>query len=1058
MKFSKLLPNLYKGLLSIALAILSTVAFAQGGAIDRVTVSGTIVDVNGVPVIGAAVIDPTDTSNGCISDAGGNFSMKAAPGVELVVSCIGYADYKFTVSADKQNYDIVLQEDALMLEETVVVGYGVQKKVTMTGAVSAVRNEDIISTKNENVQNMLTGKVAGLRIVQKSAEPGQFNNDIDIRGFGSPLVVIDGIPRDNMARIDPEDIESISVLKDASAAVYGVRAANGVILITTKRGKKGETTINYSGNMTWQVPSNFPELVNAADWMLLNNEQALHNIDNQGTTIYSQEEINAYRNGSMQSTDWIDAVFKKSAPQTQHNINVSGGTDRISYFASVGYQYQDSFLKTSAIDYEKFNLRSNISAKIAKNLHFDLNLAGMMDERHSSPYGSGDIVRYMWLMKPVDNVWYNEAEGKYEQPRELSHINPVAMMDTDLVGRNSYKSKWFQSSATLTYDLPWVKGLSVKGMYSYDFIMNDNKEYSKEFILYRGDGSTETEYDWNGRTEAPNRVARYYYGKNHTLWNVSVNYSNNFGKHNVGAMILFENSHRVGDNFYGERQVNLDMDQIFAGISDAQQINQSTGSGSLYDYANQALVGRVNYDYANKYIAEFSFRYEGSSRFPQESRWGFFPSVSAGYRISEEKFWKNSPLKFINDFKIRASWGVMGDDSALSYQFMTGYIYPATSNVHEAGLPNGAVFDGSFVNSSENRGIPNRSITWYTSKTLNVGVDAEAWDGLLGITAEYFNRNRTGLLATRTNSLPGVVGASLPQENLNSDLTQGFEIELTHENHAGSFYYQIKGNISYTRIKTIHAEQARQGNSYLNWRNNTNNRYNNIWWGYAGNGRIESWDEIWYNPIYTGRGALIGDYEYLDWNGDGMFSDLDAQPLATNGLLPLINYGLTISGQWKGLDFTILFQGAGKRYVAYKEFLYQPLWGGTNALEQFMDRWHPTDPNANPYDPATEWEEGEYAYTGTSPNAGSDFNIQNAAYLRLKNVEIGYSLPDKWLRKVNIKGLRVYVSAYNLLTFTGLKYMDPEFYTNYNGDGSLTNLGYNYPLNKTFTLGLNIKF
>ena len=1054
MKFVNQFLNLMKVFVCAGLMVSAAGLYAQ----DGVTVSGTIVDTGGVPIIGAAVVDPGNTSNGCISDAGGNFSMQAAPGTELVVSCIGYADYKFTVNSQSQSYRIVLQEDALMLEETVVVGYGVQKKVTMTGAVSAVRNEDIISTKNENVQNMLTGKVAGLRIVQKSAEPGQFNNSIDIRGFGAPLVVIDGIPRDNMARVDPEDIESISVLKDASAAVYGVRAANGVILITTKRGQKGETTINYSGNMTWQVPSNFPELVDAADWMLLNNEMSLHNVDNQGLVTYSPEQIEVYRNGTMRSTNWIDEVFKNSAPQTQHNINVSGGNDRINYFASVGYQYQDSFLKTSAINYEKFNLRSNISAKIAKNLHFDLNLAGMMDERQSSPYGSGDIVRYMWLMKPVDSVWFNEAEGMYEQPREASHINPVAIMDTDLVGQNSYKSKWFQSSATLTYELPWVKGLSVKGMYSYDFIMNDNKEYSKEFILYRGDGDNITESHWNGRTEAPNRIARTYYAKNHTLWNVSVNYNNTFGKHSVGAMLLFENQHKVGDNFNGNRQVNLDMDQIFAGISEAQQINQSTDDKALYDYANQALVGRLNYDYANKYIAEFAFRYEGSSRFPAESRWGFFPSVSAGYRISEESFWKNSPLKFINDFKIRASWGIMGDDSALQYQFMTGYIYPSTSNVHEAGLPDGAVFDGSFVNSSENRGIPNRNITWYTSRTFNIGVDAEAWNGLLGVTAEYFNRHRDGLLEKRVNSLPGIVGASLPQENLNSDLTQGFEVELMHENRVGEFAYQIKGNISYTRIKTLYAERAREGNSYLNWRNNTNNRYNNIWWGYAGNGRIESWDEIWYNPIYTGRGALIGDYEYLDWNGDGMFSDLDAQPLATNGLLPLINYGLTVSGQWKGLDFTILFQGAGKRYVAFKEFLYQPLWGGTNALEQFMDRWHTAQPGANPYDPATEWVEGEYAYTGTSPNAVSDFNIQNAAYLRLKTVEVGYSLPRKWLQKVSIKGLRVYVSAYNLLTFTGLKYMDPEFYTDYTGDNSLTNLGYNYPLNKTFTLGLNIKF
>lgn len=1052
MKFSKLLPNLYKGLLSIALAILSTVAFAQGGAIDRVTVSGTIVDVNGVPVIGAAVIDPTDTSNGCISDAGGNFSMKAAPGVELVVSCIGYADYKFTVSADKQNYDIVLQEDALMLEETVVVGYGVQKKVTMTGSVSAVKNSEIITTKNENVQNMLTGKVAGLRVVQNSSEPGSFNTSMDIRGFGSPLVVIDGVPRDNMARVDPEDIESISVLKDASAAVYGVRAANGVVLITTKKGKEGRATISYSGNMTWQIPSNFPELTDAVDWMTLYNEMSMHNVDNQ-TITYPQSQIDEYRNGTKKSIDWRREVIRNSAPQTQHNINVSGGNDKISYFASVGYQYQESFFKSNPITYDKYNVRSNISAKIARNLTFDLNLSGMMDEKQQTPYGAGDIVRAMWLMQPMDQVWYDEEAGQYWQPSNTGLQNPVVMMSREMTGTNTYKSKWFQSSATLTYDLPWVKGLSVKGMYSYDFIMNENKEYRTAYSLYNSAGQ---EYTWLAETDAPNRIGRYYYGKNHSLWQVSVNYNRAFGKHNVGGLLLFENQHKVGDNFYGTRQVKLDMDEVFAGISDKQQFMQSTSSGSLYDYANQALVGRVNYDYANKYIAEFAFRYEGSSRFPEDSRWGFFPSVSAGYRVSEEKFWKESPLKFINDFKVRASWGIMGDDSALSYQFLTGYNYPA-SGTNATKLPPGSVFDGSFVNSSNTKGLANKGITWYTSETLNIGVDAEAWNGLLGVTAEYFRRHRDGLLATRVNSLPGVVGATLPQENLNSDLTQGFEIELSHENRAGDFYYQIKANISYTRTKTLHYEQAKQGNSYLDWRNNNNDRYNNIWWGYEGNGRIENWNEIYYNPVYVGRGTILGDYEYLDWNGDGWINDLDVHPIATNGQVPLIYFGLTFSAQWRGLDFSMLLQGAGQKYVAPREFLYQPLWANTNAITDFLDRWHPADPQANPYDPATEWVKGEHAYTGSLPNANSDFNVQNAAYLRVKNIEIGYTLPQKWLRAINIQGLRIYVSAYNLLTITGLKYMDPEFYTSPSG-GGIGDLGYNYPINKSVSLGLNIKF
>lgn len=1054
MKLTERFQILLKPAVFLCLLLVTASMFAQNAT---QTVTGTIVDENGEPVIGAAVIDATNPSNGSITDENGTFSIRVASGTDLNVSCMGFMDTKISVQEGRSSYNLVLTPDAEMLEETVVVGYGVQKKITTTGAISAIKSQDIVTTKNESVVNMLTGKVSGLRVRQNTSEPGSFNTSMDIRGFGTPLVVIDGVPRDNMARLNPEDIESISVLKDASAAIYGVRAANGVILITTKKGNKGAATINYSGTMTWQVPSNFPHLVGAVDWMTLKNELSMHNVDNQGNITYSQEQIDEYASGAKTSTDWIDEVFSKAAPQTQHNLNISGGTDKVSYFASFGYQYQDSFLKSDAIDYNKFNLRSNLSAKLMDGLTVDLNLAGMKDEKTTTPYGTSDIVRMMWLMKPTDEVWYSKENNQYAQPQNTSHINPVAMMDRDLTGKNSYKSKWFQSSATATYELPWVKGLSIKAMYSYDYIMNDNKQYSTAYHLYRSDGDNVMEYTWLTRTEANNRIARYYYTKTNKLWNASINYQNSFGKHNVQAMILYEDSHKTGDNFYGERQLNLDIDEIFAGISDTQQINQSTSSGALYDFANRSYVGRLNYDYASKYLAEFSFRYEGSSKFPKDSRWGFFPSASIGYRISEENFWKQSPLSFIENFKIRASYGVLGDDSALAYQFVSGYYYPAVTGVSSSGLTNGYVFDGKFVNSSENRGLVNNDITWYKSKTLNIGIDASAWNGLLSTTLEYFNRYRTDLLATRVNSLPGIVGASLPQENLNSDRTQGFEIELGHQNHIDDFYYSVKANLSYTRTKTCHYEQARQGNSYLNWRSNNNNRYNNIWWGYSGNGRIESWDEIWYNPVLIGRGTLPGDYEYEDWNGDGMISDLDVHPLATNGLVPLINYGITLNASWKGFDLSMLFQGAGKRYVAFREFLYQPLWSDTNALEGFMDRWHPKNSTDNPYDPATVWTKGDNAYTGTNPNASSDFNIQNAAYLRLKNIELGYTLPEKITRKVNIQSLRIYVNAYNLLTFTKLKYLDPEFYMTPSG-GSLSALGYNYPLNKTYSIGLNIKF
>ena len=1016
-------------------------------------ISGVVKDTSGETLIGATILEE-GTTNGVVTDLSGSFTIMVKPKAKLSIQFIGYE--KVTIEVGEKSFlEIVMNVETKGLDEVVVVGYGVQQKATLTGAVSSIRNNEIITTKNENLQNMLAGKISGLRVLQNSSEPGQFNSSIDIRGFGAPLVVIDGVPRNNMARLDPEDIESISVIKDASGAVYGSRAANGVIIITTKKGTKtGLASISYSGNMTWQNPSNYPDLVDAADWMTLYNETQKHNVDNSSIVPkYTADEIASYRNGTNPSTNWKDAVMRTSAPATQHTLSATGGNDAITYYSSVGYQQQGSFLQTDAINYGKYTLRSNISAKVTKNIQFDLNASGLLDERQSTPDSSNDIVRSMWLQHPMDKVYYDEESTKYSMMDWNVILNPVAMMDKDLVGENNYKSKWFQSNASLTYNVPFIKGLSLKSMYSYDYTLNDNKEYSKSFSLYLPTGA---EYKANTQTSGNSRISRYFYSKDASLWQLQVAYERQFGNHSVSAMNLLENSHYKGDNFYGTRYLVLPLPQIFAGISLNQEIRQSTSSGSLYDYANRASVGRLSYDFSHKYMAEFSYRYEGSSKFPKNSRWGFFPSVSAGWRISDENFWKQSSLNFIDNLKLRASYGITGDDSALSYQFVSGYQYPASGN--RTGLPAGYIFGDSFVSSSSNTGLANSAITWYKAKTFNIGIDATAWEGLLGATIEYFNRDRTGLLTTRLGSLPGIVGANLPQENLNSDQNRGFEIELSHVNRIRDFRYQIKGNISYTRTKTKYFEMAKLGNSYLNWRNGVNDRYNNIWWGYSGDGRITNWDDIYYNPVYIGRGSILGDYEYLDWNGDGWISDLDVHPLATNGQVPLINFGFNFSAQWKGLDLTMLWQGAGKKYVIAREFLYQPLWSNTNAISDFMDRWHPRDPNADPYNPATEWVGGQYGYTGSSPNASSDFNIQNAAYLRLKTLELGYTLPAKVLKHVNMNNIRIYASAYNLLTFTKLKYMDPEFYTSNTSSSGLTNLGYNYPINKTFTFGLNVKF
>lgn len=1016
---------------------------------QQASIRGTVIDgKTGNPLAGASVI-VLDTARGTVTDGSGGYTISASPQESVIIQLVGYTPRTLLGSELIANPLVALDEDIEIIDELIVVGYGVQKKATLTGSVSAIKGDDIVTTKNENTVNMLTGKVAGLRIVQNSSEPGQFKSSIDIRGFGAPTVVIDGVVRDNIQRLDAEDIESISVLKDASAAIYGLRAGNGVILVTTKKGTKGSSQITYNGSMTWQRPSNFPEMVNAAEWMTLYNEKDMHNTGLTSPTVkYSDEEIASWKaGGTNTSTNWRKEVFRNVAPQMQHTLNASGGNDFITYYASIGYQDQQSFLKTNAINYEKYSLRSNISAKVAKNLRLDVNISGFIDERNQTPQGSWDIVRATWIMRPMDQVWYDKEKGMYMEPDNSTIANPVAAMNSDVAGLNTYKSKWLQSSATLTWNLPWVKGLSVKGFYSYDVILNDNKEFQTSYTLYdpeyADNGQTTT---WLTNNNKPYQVSRYFYIKNHYLWNASINYNNTFaGKHNVSALLLWEDTYKEGDNFRGKRQVMLPVSEVFAGDPDNQTFEQDSGSGALYEYSYNSLVARLAYDYAGKYIIEGTVRYEASSKFYKDMKWAAFPSVLAAYRISEEPFWKNSPLRFINNFKIRGSYGVVGDDGNMTYQWMTGYTYPSGGYLF---------YDGDkqkYVTGSVDRGIPNRNLTWYDITLANVGLDLEAWNGLLGFSLDLFQRKTEGIPATRVGTLPGIAGVTLPAENLNSTRNRGFEIELSHRNRVGDFAYEISGNLSYTKERRLYWEQAPQGNSYLNWRNNTNNRDTGIWWGYDDAGRITSWDEIYYNPVFISNNTILGDYEYVDWNGDGMISALDEHPLVNNSVVPLINYGLYFSGSWRGIDMSMLWQGTSSRYTAYTEMLLTPLtWGSAGTLSQFMDRWHPADPKANPYDPATKWVEGHYGYTGSQPNQNSMFNMQNAAYLRLKSLEIGYTLPAKWMQVIGIQGVRIYANAYNLLTITKLKFLDPEFPS--------SNYGYNYPLNKTFTIGLNIKF
>jgi TonB-linked SusC/RagA family outer membrane protein len=1022
-------------------------------------VQGTVTDEKGETIPGVSVL-VKGTTSGTQTDIQGHYNITVNTGQTLVFSAIGYKSVEEVVSTNT-SINVKLATSTSSLNEVVVVGYTSQKKVALTGAVSSINNAEIVTTKNENILNTLTGKIPGLRIVQNTSEPGAFNNSYDIRGLGTPLIVIDGIPRTDIARVDPNDVESISVLKDASAAVYGVRAANGVILITTKKGKSGTMDLNYTGTYGLQVPSRFSHSSNATEYMTLFNESRLHNVAAnapiKGTPLYTPADFAAYENGTKTSTDWNAATVNKSAGQTQHNLSASGGTDKATYYISLGFTGQDGILKSNDLDYKKYNLRSNLSTKISNNLTFDLNLSGTMDiknQPYQAPYW---IFRSMWYQPPVNPIYANNNEQYFNNVPNPLH--PVAQADANTSGYQIYNNKWFQSAASLTYKVPFVDGLTLKGLYSFDFILNDNKLYQKAYNLYNYNGVTNT---YNGAAQqSPSTIRREMFEYPTNLGQLQLNYNHSFGDHNLSGLLVYEWGTRSGDNFYGQRELSIPVDQLFAGNSLNQLTSMSTSLANAFKFKNDAYVGSFSYDYKSKYFGKFNFRYDGSSKFTPVKQYGFFPEGEIGWRLSEESFFKNTKaLSFVNSFKIRGSYGLTGDDGSQAYQFLSGYTYPASGSA--TGQPPGSVFDGVFVNGVQSRGITNPNLTWFTAKTLDVGVDLEMWNGKLGITFDYFVRNREGLLATQLLTLSDVVGAGLPQQNLNSDRSKGFDFEISHRNMIGQFGYNMKAIFGFTRTMNVAQVAARTGNSYLNWiqKNGSNiatgaNRNNNVYIGYGSNGQFENYAAIEHSGIYVSKNTVVGDYRYEDWNGDGQISVDDSHPIATSGL-PIITYGFNLGAAYRGFDINGLFQGAAMVNATYMEQLREPLWAGGNALTQFLDRYHPVDPNADPYSPDTQWVPGYYAYTGTLPFINTLANTHSAAYVRLKSAELGYTLPRKWLTRSGIKNVRLFFTGYNLLTITTLKYLDPEHPSGLSVVDQ--QFGYAYPIDKIYSFGLNVKF
>jgi TonB-linked SusC/RagA family outer membrane protein len=1054
--FKKKKDFLMKLLCSMALCFsFSAILQAQPNQ-GNIPVKGVVTSSSGEPLIGVSVqIEKSSPTIGTVTDVDGNFSLSAnTPNPVLKFNYLGFKSQTVAVSGSEK-LTVVMEEDVARLDEVIVVGYGVQKKATLTGAVSAINSAELTTSTNSNLTQNLAGKLAGVKIITNSSEPGAQTAHIDVRGMGTPLIVIDGVVSDmtTFTQLSANEIENISILKDASAAVYGMRSANGVLVVTTKSGGSGDgkPKFEYKGVYGLTRMLNMPEVMNAYDWASMMNEISENRYTNPKTT-YTPEQMESFK--GIPAFDMWHEFMNDYAPQTEHTLSVSGSSPNqsVRYFLTGGFLNEDGAYKSGSMNYHRYNFRSNVSANLGYGLTANV-IAGLIKTNKKQPYQKAwNIIKWAWFVPPVHPDTGLPQTGIYannnpEYPAYFgTELNPVVNADSENGGgfRKDEEHRW-DLQGSLQWEAPFLKGLTAKFMYNY---FRDDRAYqswNQKYTLY-----TYINGEYVPKTYAsPSTLYKEHNWGSSYGYQASLNYAGSWNLHSVNVLALFEQNQSNSDKLGAERKYTMDfLPELAAGDNDKTQ-----SISAIYPAMNrrQGLVGRVNYNYAGKYLLEGSFRYDGSSKYYKDRQWGFFPAVSAGYRISEEKFFRNIPaLAFIDNLKLRASYGITGDDGGANYQWASGYTYPGSS-----------YYFGSQKSVAVNdRGAVNPNFTWYDNTIINYGLDFNAWNGLLGFVVEKFSRERTGLPAKRNLTIPGVVGIGLPDENLNGDYTSGWEISLTHQNKIDQVNYGVTGTFMYARTKNLYQERAKSTSSYRNWRENNSDRYNDLWWLREWAGVVTPGMDVSSLPneegAYQNSMMGIGDWYHTDLNGDGWVNGEDIAPLASIGY-PLIQYGLTIDAAWNGFDLNLHFMGAAKKSVLYSEFLKTPynFSGAAGALEIHKDRWH-QDENGN-------WIEGWYPrYSELANNQNDDTRrAQNASYFRLKSAEIGYTLPVKWTKKAGIERLRVYTNGFNLLTFTGLKYMDPE----YPGldvrnaeSGNDATWGFIYPITMNFNFGVNVTF
>jgi TonB-linked SusC/RagA family outer membrane protein len=997
-------------------------------------ITGIITDEQGEPVIGVNVIEK-GTTNGTSTDVDGSFTLFVSEGATLQVSYIGYIIQDIRVG-DKTNINVQLKEDLQALDEVVVVGYGTQRKATVTGSVSSVKGSEVMKIPVTNTSNALVGLLPGLSSTQRTGEPGNDAATIYIRGVNtignnSALIVVDGIPERSLDRIDPTSIESITVLKDASAAIYGSQSANGVILITTKRGIQGKPEVSINFNQGFNQPTRVPKMANAAEYATMLNEIDMYRGNN---PRYNAEQIRLFEDGTdpwnYPNTDWFGEVLKPWSGQNHMNASLAGGSDKWKYYLSLGTKSQDGFYKNSATKYRQHDFRSNIDGEISKNVKIKFDLSGRMEDKNYPTRAASAIFRMLMRGKPVyPGFWPDGTPGP-----DLEYGDNPVVVSTDATGYDRDKRYVLNSNLGFDIFIPWVPGLHINANASFDKDFRFRKRFETPWYLYSWDGRT---YDENNNPvlikgkkgfEDP-RLQEWMEDNQTVLLNGIIDYSYKWKQHGIKAMAGMESRARSGDNFNAYRRyfISTSIDELFAG-GDRDKNN----NGSSFENARLNYFGRLNYNYSEKYLFEFVWRYDGSYIFPKEGRFGFFPGVSLGWRISEESFWKER-IPFIDSFKLRLSWGQTGNDRISEWQYLSSYAFNSNGYTYIFG------YDQENKLLSESR-IPNKDITWEVATQSNIGFEAYTLDSKLFVEADLFHNIRSEILWQRNASVPTSSGLTLPRENIGKVTNKGFEYNIGYRGETDQLKYTVSLNGGYAANKITFWDEAPGRPEYQRSTgkpipSDPSSSDSDLY--YEAIGIFRDQEAVDAYPHWPN--ARPGDIIFKDVNGDGNI-DANDRVRSDKTNVPKYTGGLNLGLAYKHFDLSVLFQGA----VGAVRYIRTESGEIGNFLKEFYDeRWTPENPDAK--GPRTFIDASEYWR-----NYNNTYFLHKTDYIRLKSLELGYSLPESVNRKIGIKNVRIYVSGYNLLTYSpDLRDFDPE--TN-NASGQ------SYPVQRVINGGISLTF